>query len=116
MSNYIDTEQEYYWYEYYNDLISDSAVFDIALHEISASFHFYYKDFKYVKDEFTLQVLRNYPFALRGYPFKNRRLRKYYESQDWFEANAESTFTTKDLSIEEFKWIQNLSVFMNDDN
>ena len=40
MSNYVDLQEEYYWYEYYNDLMSDSAVFDIAVHEISASFHY----------------------------------------------------------------------------
>ena len=47
--------------------MSDSAVFDITVHEISGSFHYYFKDFTYVKDEFTLQVLRNFPFATRGY-------------------------------------------------
>ena len=116
MSNYRDVEQEMYWYEYYNDLMSDTAVFDIAVHEISGSFHYYYKDFSFAKDEFTLQVLRNYPFALRGYPFKNRKLRKYYESLDWYKANEECSFTTKDLTIEELKWIQGLAVFNNEDN
>tara|TARA_B100001939_G_scaffold302855_1_gene280228 strand:- start:275 stop:403 length:129 start_codon:yes stop_codon:yes gene_type:complete len=39
-----------------------------------------------------------------------------FECLDWYEANEESTFNTKDLTIEELKWIQSLAVFNNEDN
>jgi hypothetical protein len=116
MSNYIDINQAMYWYDYYSELLSDTAVFDVAVHEIAYSFYAHNQDLRYAKDEFTLQVLRNYPFAIRGYPFKNRKLRKYYDSVDWYEAKEKCTFTAKDLSIEELKWIQGLSVFENEEN
>ena len=116
MSNYIDINQAMYWYDYYSEFLSDTAVFDVAVHEIAYSFYAHNQDLRYAKDEFTLQVLRNYPFAIRGYPFKNRKLRKYYESLDWYEAKEKCTFTTEDLTIEELKWIQRLSVFQNKEN
>ena len=111
MSDYVDLQEEYYWYEYYNDLMSDSAVFDITVHEISGSFHYYFKDFTYVKDEFTLQVLRNFPFATRGYVFKNRKLRNYYRRCDWYEPDESLSITANDLSIKEFEWMSQLKIY-----
>ena len=111
MSNYVDLQEEYYWYEYYNDLMSDSAVFDISVHDISGSFHYYFQDFTYVKDEFTLHVLRNFPFAKRGYVFKNRKLRNYYRRCDWYEPDESLSVTANDLSIKEFEWMSQLKIY-----
>ena len=93
---------------------SKSSFFNVFAIEISSSFHYYFKDFTYVKDEFTLQVLRNFPFATRGYVFKNRKLRNFYRRCDWYEPDESSTVTTNDLSISEFEWMSQLKIYEED--
>lgn len=39
-------------------------------------------------DDFSRKVLRNHPFARRGYVFKNRKLQAYYQRQPWYVADT----------------------------
>jgi hypothetical protein len=114
MLNYRDIYSSMDGYYTYNNVLSDTGIFDISEHELEYSFQDHCQDLKYVADEFTLQVLRNYPFALRGYPFQNKKLRNYYESLNWYEANPNCKLTAADLSYDELKWITQLRVYTDD--
>ena len=100
----------------YNGVFSDTGVFDVNKHVIYYSFHHYKNDLKFAADEFTLKVLRNYPFAVRGYAFKNRKLRNYYLGYSWYQPDESLNITAKDIPYSDLKWIQGLSVFKNKDN
>ena len=111
MLNYRDIYSSMDGYFTYNKVLSDTGIFDIAEHELEYSFQNHCQDLKYAADEFSLQVLRNYPFALRGYAFQNKKLRNYYESLSWYVADEEISITAKDLSNREMEWITRLQVF-----
>ena len=98
------------FYEYYS-VLSDTGVFDIKEHALWYSFHHHKDDLRFAKDEFTLQVLRNFPFAIRGYTFTNRKLRNYYRGYGWYQPDPSLKLTAAELPENELKWIYNLSVF-----
>lgn len=98
------------FYEYYS-VLSDTGVFDIKEHALWYAFHHHKDDLRFAKDEFTLQVLRNFPFAIRGYAFANRKLRNYYRGYGWYQPDSSLKLTAADLPEDELKWIYNLSVF-----
>ena len=98
------------FYEYYG-VLTDTGVFDVNKHAMWYSFHHRKNDLKFAKDEFTLQVLRNFPFAIRGYAFKNRKLRSYYRGYGWYQPDSTCKLTAADLPADELKWIYNLSVY-----
>ncbi|MDB4649870.1 YARHG domain-containing protein [Crocinitomicaceae bacterium] len=106
--NAYSSEQGFY--EYYN-VLSDTGVFDIKEHSLWYAFHHHKDDLRFAKDEFTLQVLRNFPFAIRGYVFKNRKLRNYYLRYGWYEPDPSLKLIAADLPEKELKWIYNLSVY-----
>lgn len=106
--NEYSSEQGFY--EYYN-VLSDTGVFDIKEHSLWYAFHHHKDDLRFAKDEFTLQVLRNFPFAIRGYAFKNRKLRNYYLRYGWYEPDPSLKLIAADLPEKELKWIYNLSVY-----
>lgn len=107
------TEQGFY--EYYH-VLSDTGVFDIKEHALWYAFHHHKDDLRYAKDEFTLQVLRNFPFAIRGYAFKNRKLRNYYRSYGWYQPDPNCKLTATDLPDDELEWIYKLSVYQEPNN
>ena len=98
------------FYEYYS-VLSDTGVFDIKEHQLWYSFHNHKDHVKFAKDEFTLQALRNFPFAIRGYAFKNRKLRNYYRGYGWYQPDTNCKITAADLPEDELKWINNLRVY-----
>ena len=98
------------FYEYYS-VLSDTGVFDIKEHQLWYSFHNHKDHVKFAKDEFTLQALRNFPFAIRGYAFKNRKLRNYYRGYGWYQPDPNCKITAADLPEDELKWINNLRVY-----
>ena len=98
------------FYEYYS-VLSDTGVFDIKEHQVWYSFHNHKDHVKFAKDEFTLQVLRNFPFAIRGYAFKNKKLRNYYRRYGWYLPDPNCKLTAADLPDEELEWIYKLSVY-----
>lgn len=59
-------------------------------------------------DDESFKILRNYPFARRGYVFKTEEIQKYYESLDWYVPNTEYSANVKELSEIEQKWLNEL--------
>jgi len=106
--NEYSSEQGFY--EYYS-VLSDTGVFDIKEHALWYAFHHHKDDLRFAKDEFTLQVLRNFPFAIRGYAFKNKKLRNYYRGYAWYQPDPSLMMTAADLPEDELKWIYKLSVY-----
>lgn len=51
------------------------------------------------------RILRNLPFAYRGYIFKSKPLQDYFESTDWYLPNPEYDGNTAVFSEEERKWV-----------
>ncbi len=51
------------------------------------------------------KILRNLPFAYRGYVFKTKMLQDYFESTDWYVANPDYVSDMKDLSEDERTWV-----------
>ncbi len=106
--NEYSSEQGFY--EYYS-VLSDTGVFDIKEHALWYAFHHHKDDLRFAKDEFTLQVLHNFPFAIRGYAFKNKKLRNYYRGYAWYQPDPSLMLTAADLPEDELKWIYKLSVY-----
>ena len=52
------------------------------------------------------KILRNLPFATRGYVFKTKAIQDYYESTDWYVANPDYVSDMKDLSENEREWVE----------
>ena len=60
-------------------------------------------------DLFTLEqrrILRNLPFAYRGYVFKTKELQDFYESSVWYIPNPEYNADVEGLSEDEQKWVE----------
>ena len=65
------------------------------------------KDF--YNDLFTAEqrrILRNLPFAYRGYVFKTRELQDYFESTAWYLPDPDYKALMEELPDEEKKWVQ----------
>ena len=52
------------------------------------------------------RILKNLPFAYRGYIFKDKALRDYFESTDWYLPNPEYDGKMDAFSAEERKWVE----------
>ena len=52
------------------------------------------------------RILKNLPFAYRGYIFKNKELQDYFESTQWYLPNPEYNGGMEALSTEEKKWVE----------
>lgn len=52
------------------------------------------------------RVLKNLPFAYRGYIFKNKELKKFFESTKWYIRNPEYKGETEALSEKEKAWVK----------
>lgn len=61
-----------------------------------------------ITDDDSFKILRNYPFARRGYVFKNEMIQKYYESLDWYVSNAQYSANVDELTEKEKKWLSEL--------
>ena len=58
---------------------------------------------------FTLEqrrILRNLPFAYRGYIFKTKELQEYYESTAWYIPNPEYKADVEELTEQEKRWLE----------
>ena len=56
-------------------------------------------------DDFSKKILKNYPFALKGYVFKNCDLQSYFEQQSWYTSNESYQASLDSLSEEEQEWV-----------
>lgn len=52
------------------------------------------------------KILKNLPFARRGYVFQNTDLKKYYEQLDWYTPDPNYTPNTEQLTETEKKWLE----------
>jgi hypothetical protein len=57
-------------------------------------------------DGISRSVLRNLPFARRGYVFKNQYLKTFYELTDWYAPNPDYQGTMESLTQEEREWVE----------
>lgn len=60
-------------------------------------------------DEMSKKVLRNIPFAQRGYVFSNPELKKYFERQKWYMPDPDYKADLSKLPLDEQKWVQRWS-------
>lgn len=65
------------------------------------------------RDEFSLKVLKNLPFARRGYIFKNPELQKWFEKQVWYMPDPGYHADLDLLSESEKAWLQLLRIAGN---
>lgn len=52
------------------------------------------------------RILKNLPFAYRGYKFKDKSLRKYFESTEWYIVNPKYKGEMDGFTQEERKWVE----------
>jgi len=52
------------------------------------------------------RILKNLPFAYRGYIFKSKELQDYFESTEWYLPNSNYDGNMEALSTEEKKWVE----------
>ena len=62
------------------------------------------KALPFTRDE--RRILRNIPFAYRGYCFKNKDLQAFFSSTDWYLPDSTYTPDLEALTPEERRWIQ----------
>lgn len=60
-------------------------------------------------DAETIRILRNLPFAYRGYVFKSPSLQRFFESTSWYIPNPDYEGKVEEMSEEEQEWIQTMS-------
>lgn len=60
-------------------------------------------------DDFSARVLRNYPFARRGYVFRDAALSAYFEQQPWYLPDPEYVPELTALGPEEQAWFRRLT-------
>ncbi len=58
------------------------------------------------QNDFEKKVLRNLPFARRGYVFKNAELKNYYKKVDWYMPNPNYVPDLEKLSEGEKEWVE----------
>lgn len=56
-------------------------------------------------DENSFKILRNLPYARRGYIFKTQTIQQYYESLPWYVPNNNYKADYAQLTAEEQKWV-----------
>ncbi|MEN7551509.1 YARHG domain-containing protein [Rapidithrix thailandica] len=65
-------------------------------------------DFKHLmnaSNENAFKILRNLPFARRGYIFKNELIQKYFESLEWYQPNPSYQANVDLFGKEEREWL-----------
>jgi hypothetical protein len=67
----------------------------------------YYQQNQIKEPETDLQkkILKNLPFARRGYIFQNADLKKFYEKQEWYIPNPNYEPNTDLLTETEKQWL-----------
>lgn len=51
------------------------------------------------------RILRNLPYAARGYMFKTSYIQHYYDGMDWYKPNPDYVFNLNELTPEEKDWL-----------
>jgi hypothetical protein len=77
----------------------------------SQSLNYDLNDFGFItstSDEESFKILRNYPYAKRGYIFKNEMIQNYYETLEWYVPNINYTANFDELTEKEKVWLKEL--------
>lgn len=61
-------------------------------------------------DEFSLKLLKNLPFARRGYVFENIELQKWFEQMPWYVPDPGYSADLSLLSSAEQEWLKNIRI------
>ncbi len=60
----------------------------------------------------SFKILRNLPFAIRGYVFKTPFIQAYYEKQSWYKPQPNYKKTSlEELSKEELQWLDKVKIY-----
>ena len=78
--------------------------FDYGLHNLPK--HINTKTSTNSVDENSFKILRNLPFAIKGYVFKTKLIQDYYLSQSWYRPKPEYKANLQALSNEEKEWLK----------
>ena len=103
---YINEDGDFYDYE---NSCKHIIGFDFKKAYTSAIKVFYIDDDNIICDEISAdmkKIMRNLPFAYRGYVFKTKMLQDYFESTDWYVANPDYVSDMKDLNEDEKTWVE----------
>lgn len=87
-----------------NRFIPDYEILDSKTLKISLQEYPWLHDEMELKDEFTRKVLENLPYARRGYVFKNKQLKAFYEKQPWYMPDPD--YKHHSLTEEEKTWLK----------
>jgi len=75
-------------------------------HENYLPFSYFLQDpIQEPKTELEKKILRNLPFARRGYIFQNAELKSFFEKQDWYIPNPNYQPNEDMLTETEKQWI-----------
>lgn len=66
----------------------------------------YLPHYESADDEFSKKILRNQPFAIRGYVFKDAAVQAYYESMPWYLPDTFYLGKLESLPVEERQWYE----------
>lgn len=66
--------------------------------------------FKVAEDSLSYKILRNYPFARRGFVFKTKEIQDYYEDTMWYLSNPNYTAGINTITEEEKKWMNSITI------
>lgn len=60
------------------------------------------------KDEWSLKVMKNLPYARRGYVFNNKELQTWFEKMPWYLPDPNYTPDLTALTVAEKKWLKGI--------
>jgi hypothetical protein len=96
---------ELYLYSSEGPMKDNYTSFDYGLHNLPKSINNKTTSTNSV-DENSFKILRNLPFAIRGYVFKTKLIQDYYLSQSWYKSKLEYKADLQTLSNEEKEWLK----------
>ena len=67
---------------------------------------FNYNQIAFLFDEQEKRILKNLPFAYRGYVFKDKGLQRFFESTEWYVPNPDYQADMTKLTESEKEWVQ----------
>ncbi|WNJ19041.1 YARHG domain-containing protein [Pontibacter sp. G13] len=89
------------------EFVSGEVAFDFNAFELPYN----WVNFQYLlhtKDDDSYKILRNLPYARRGYIFKTPVIQQYYERMEWYVPNPDYEAKLDDLEESELKWLKAL--------
>lgn len=106
------SEEEKEWVNYWSNYKLPQISKNFDYKKIPNIFYYAYinSDFDITpNDEVSKKILRNLPFAYKGYVFTNPILQQYFEQQTWYNPNPNYKPEIEDLTVSEQKWVSKWS-------